>query len=187
VIKEKTMNFKSLLLSKKSFTLIELFIVIVILVIISGGVIYLSPKLIIRQRLKNNAWQILNDIREVQERARSQLESLRIEFNLNTKDTYRYELRKNGFETTQNLVIKSLDKNIYLKSIKIGDTIYSSGVVQYMYDEWGVPKKIDNNYIDGGVLIIIETPNLKNSFGENLSVEINVSPGTGTLRMVGPK
>jgi len=173
--------------NSKGFTMMELIVIIAIILIITLGTFYLSPKLIIRQRLKNNAWQILNDIKEVQERARSQLESLRIEFNLNTKDTYRYELRKNGFETTQNFVIKNLDKNIYLKSIKIRDTIYSSGVVQYMYDEWGVPKKIDNNYIDGGVLIIIETPNLKNSAGENLSVEITVSPGTGTLRMDGPK
>lgn len=174
--------------NSKGFTMMELIVIIVIILIISLGTFYLSPKLIIRQRLKNNAWQILNDIKEVQERARAQLERLKIEFNLNPKDTYRYEIRKNGFETSnQNFVIKNLDKNIYLKSVKIGDISYSSGIVQYMYDEWGVPKKIDNNYIDGGVIIIIETPNLKNSAGENLSVEIYVSPGTGTLRMVGPK
>jgi len=38
--------------NKKGFTLIELITVIAIIAIISGGLIYLSPKLITRQRLK---------------------------------------------------------------------------------------------------------------------------------------
>jgi prepilin-type N-terminal cleavage/methylation domain-containing protein len=69
--------------NKKGFTLIELITVIAIIAIISGGLIYLSPKFITKQRLKNDAWQVLNDIKEVQERARAQLERLKIEFDLN--------------------------------------------------------------------------------------------------------
>ncbi|MBC7195491.1 MAG: prepilin-type N-terminal cleavage/methylation domain-containing protein, partial [Caldisericia bacterium] len=42
----------------RGFTLIELSVIIFILIIIAGSLIYLSPKLIIRQRLKNNGWQI---------------------------------------------------------------------------------------------------------------------------------
>jgi len=38
---------------------------------------YLSPSLIASQRLKNDAWQLVNDLREVQERARAQLETLK--------------------------------------------------------------------------------------------------------------
>ncbi|MCX8095752.1 MAG: prepilin-type N-terminal cleavage/methylation domain-containing protein [Caldisericia bacterium] len=171
----------------KGFTLIELSIVILILIIIAGSVFYLSPRLIIRQRLKNNAWQILNDLKEVQERARAQLERLRIEFDINN-GTYRFEKRKGAFDsgTNENIVSKKLDSRINFKSIRIGNTTYGTGVATYMYDEWGVPKKV-NNTDSGEILIIIETPTLKNNEGQNLSVEITVAPGTGTLRMFGPK
>ena len=171
----------------KGFTLVELIIVILILIIIAGGVIYLSPRLIIRQRLKNNAWQILNDLKEVQIRARAQLERLRIEFDINN-GTYRFEKRKGAFEgeSSENVVYKKLDSKINFNSIRIGNTTYGTGIASYMYDEWGVPKKVDNTD-PGEILIIIETPSLKNREGQNLSVEISVSPGSGTLRMVGPK
>lgn len=176
----------------KGFTLIELSVVILILIIIAGGVFYLSPRLIFRQRLKNNAWQILNDIREVQERARAQLERLRIEFDINN-GTYRLEKRKGAFEsgTGENIVNKKLDSRINFKSVSIGNTTYGTGVATYMYDEWGVPKDTNNNSIGNeegwAVKIIIETTSLKNNEGQNLSVEITVAPGTGTLRMFGPK
>jgi len=175
--------------NKKGFTLIELITVIAIIAIISGGLIYLSPKFITKQRLKNDAWQVLNDIKEVQERARAQLERLKIEFDLNSKDSYRYEKRKDAFddESSKNIVNKKLSLNIFFKSVRVGNTTYGTGLVQYMYDEWGSPKNLDNSFIDGGVTIIIETPSLKNSDGQNLSVEITVAPGTGTLRMDGPK
>jgi prepilin-type N-terminal cleavage/methylation domain-containing protein len=188
VIKEKTMNFKSLLLSKKGFTLIELFIVIVILVIISGAVIYLSPKIIAKQRLKNDAWQILNDVKEVQERARAQLERLKIEFDLNSKTSYRYEKRRDAFNSgiSENIGLRNLTNLIYLKSVRIGNTTYGTGKASFMYDEWGTPKKIDNSD-SGEIIITIETATIKNSSGQNMSVDIIISPGTGRLRMDGPK
>lgn len=179
-------------MNKKGFTLIELVVTLVVILVLLGATIYLSPKFIMRQKLKNNAWQVLNDIKEVQERARAQLERLRIEFDINN-GTYRFEKRKGAFDsgTNENIVTKKLDSRINFKSVSIGNATYGTGVATYMYDEWGVPKDIDNNPIgveEGwAVKIIIETPVLKNSEGQNLSVEITVAPGTGTLRMFGPK
>ncbi len=174
-------------MNKKGFTLIEIVITLAVLLVLLGATFYLSPRFIMRQKIRNNAWQILNDIKEVQERARAQLERLRIEFDINS-GTYRFEKRKGAFNTgtNENIVTKKLDSRINFKSIRIGNTTYGTGVATYMYDEWGVPKKVDNTEnID--VLIIIETPVLKNVEGQNLSVEITVAPGTGTLRMYGPK
>ncbi len=175
-------------LSKYGFTIIELIIVIVVLVILSGGIVYLSPKLITRQKLKNDAWQILNDLKEIQERARAQLERLRIEFNLDTKVSYRYEKRKSAFDlgVSENIGFRNLTNKIFLKSIRIGNTTYGTGVVVFMYDEWGTPKKLDNSD-SGEIVITVETPSLKNNSGQNLSIDIIVSPGTGRLRMYGPK
>lgn len=174
-------------MNKKGFTLIEIVITLAVLLVLIGATIYLSPKFIMRQKLKNNAWQVLNDIKEVQERARAQLERLRIEFDINN-GTYRFEKRKGAFDsgTGENIVSKKLDSRINFKSVRIGNTTYGTGVATYMYDEWGVPKKVDNTD-SGEILIIIETPTLKNKEGQNLSVEITVAPGTGTLRMLGPK
>ncbi len=62
-----------------------------------------------------------------------------------------------------------------------------------MYDEWGSPKKIETGESGevisdlGEIVITIETTSLKNSEGNNLSVDIIVAPGTGRLRMDGPK
>ena len=188
-----------MIFNKKGFTLIELMTVIAIITIISGSVIYLSPKLITRQRLKNDAWQVLNDIKEVQERARAQLERLKIEIDLNSKTSYKYEKRKNAIcsEINENIVIRNLTNNIFFKSVKIGNTTYGTGKVTFLYDEWGVPKKIDSNEPNnpckinisdsGEIVITIETTSLKNNEGNNLSVDIIVSPGTGRLRMDGPK
>lgn len=174
-------------MNKKGFTIIELVVTLAVLLVLIGGVVYISPRFIMRQKLKNNAWQVLNDIKEVQERARAQLERLRIEFDIDN-GTYRYEKRKNAFESgsNENIVTKRLDLRINFKSIRIGNTTYGTGIATYMYDEWGAPKKVDNTD-PGEILIIIETPSLKNSEGQNLSIEITVAPGTGTLRMFGPK
>lgn len=181
-------NFNSLLLSKNGFTIIELFIVVIVLVVLSGAVIYLSPKIIAKQRLKNDAWQILNDIKEVQERARAQLERLKIEFDLNSKTSYRYEKRRDAFNGSndENIGIRNLTNLIYLKSVRIGNTTYGTGKVTFMYDEWGVPKKIDNTD-SGEVVITIETSTVRNSLGQNMSIDLIISSGTGRLRMDGPK
>jgi len=184
-----------MIFNKKGFTLIELMTVIAIIAIISGSVIYLSPKLITRQRLKNDAWQVLNDLKEVQERARAQLERLEIEIDLNSKDKYRYEKRKDAFDknSIENIKTIKLDNNIYIKSVRIGNTTYGTGKVTFLYDEWGAPKKIETGESgevisdSGEIVITIETTSLKNSEGKNLSVDIIVSPGTGRLRMDGPK
>jgi len=42
---------------KNGFTLIELVTTIAVITILSGAIIYVSPKLISRQRLKNDAWR----------------------------------------------------------------------------------------------------------------------------------
>ena len=181
--------------NKKGFTLIELITVIAIIAIISGGLIYLSPKFITKQRLKNDAWQVLNDIKEVQERARAQLERLKIEFDLNSKTSYKYEKRKNAFSSgsSENIGIRNLTNQIFFKSVRIGNTTYGTGKVVFMYDEWGAPKKIETGESgevisdSGEIVITIETTSLKNSEGNNLSVDIIVAPGTGRLRMDGPK
>lgn len=187
IIKEGN-NFNSPLFSKKGFTIIELFIVVIVLVVLSGAVIYLSPKIIAKQRLKNDAWQILNDIKEVQERARAQLERLKIEFDLNSKTSYRYEKRRDAFNgsNNENIGIRNLTNLIYLKSVRIGNTTYGTGKATFMYDEWGVPKKIDNTD-SGEVVITVETSTVRNSLGQNMSIDIIISPGTGRLRMDGPK
>ena len=95
-------------LKDKGFTLIELFVVIVILGIVSSGMIYFSPSLIASQRLKNDVWQLVNDLREVQERARAQLEKLKINFYVYNPSTpelnnvYVYELRKQAIQKANN-------------------------------------------------------------------------------------
>jgi len=93
---------------KSGFTLIEIFVVIGNFTIISSGLMYLSPSLIASQRLKNDAWQLVNDLREVQERARAQLEKLKINFYVYNPSTpelnnvYVYELRKQAIQKANN-------------------------------------------------------------------------------------
>ena len=95
-------------LKNKGFTLIELSVVIVIMAIVSYGMFYFSPSLIASQRLKNDAWQLVNDLREVQERARAQLEKLKINFYVYNPSTpelnnvYVYELRKDAIQKAYN-------------------------------------------------------------------------------------
>lgn len=90
------------------FTLIELIVVITILSIISMGVIYLSPTLIATQKLKNDAWQLVNDLREVQIRAMSQLEKLKINFYVfnpsvrELNNVYVFELREGAIQKAYN-------------------------------------------------------------------------------------
>ncbi len=180
---------------KNGFTLIELVTTIAVITILSGAIIYVSPKLISRQRLKNDAWQVLNDIKEVQERARAQLERLKIEVDLNSKTSYKYEKRKNAFSSgsSENIGIRNLTNQIFFKSVRIGNTTYGTGKVTFMYDEWGVPKKIEIGESgevvsdSGEIVVTIETPILKNNNNQNMSVDIIISPGTGRLRMEGPK
>lgn len=145
----------------RGFSLIELVAVITILTIISMGVIYLSPTLIASQNLKNNAWQILNDIREVQERARAQLEKLKINFYVFNPSTpelnniYVYELRKDAIQIANNqgkdivyiinhpgefpnIVVRKFNKNIgfpyafgYTKGIATDDGLGSANSVVF--------------------------------------------------------
>ena len=92
----------------KGFTLIELLVVITILTIISMGVIYLSPTLIATLKLKNDAWQLVNDLREVQIRARAQLEKLKINFYVfnpgipELNNVYVFELRESAIQKAYN-------------------------------------------------------------------------------------
>lgn len=92
----------------KGFTLSELVVVVTILSIISMGVIYLSPTLIATQRLRNDAWQLVNDLREVQIRARAQLEKLKINFYVTNPSTpelnnvYVFELREGAIQKAYN-------------------------------------------------------------------------------------
>jgi len=145
----------------RGFSLIELVAVITILTIISMGVIYLSPTLIASQNLKNDAWQLLNDIREVQERARAQLEKLKINFYVFNPGTpelnnvYVYELRKDAIQKANNqgkdiayiinhpgefpnIVVRKFNKNIgfpyafgYTKGISTDDGLGSANSVVF--------------------------------------------------------
>lgn len=101
--------FKKLIFKKcKGYTLIELITVITIISILSYGVFTLSPTLIATQRLRNDAWQLVNDLREVQERARAQLEKLKINFYVYNPSTpelnnvYVFELREGAIQKALN-------------------------------------------------------------------------------------
>jgi len=143
------------------FSLIELIVVVAILTIISMGVVYLSPTLIASQNLKNSAWQLVNDIREVQERARAQLEKLKINFYVYNPSTpelnnvYVYELRKDAIQKAYNqgkdivyiinhpgefpnIVVRKFNKNIgfpyafgYTKGIATDDGLGSANSVVF--------------------------------------------------------
>ena len=143
------------------FSLIELIVVVAILTIISMGVVYLSPTLIASQNLKNSAWQLVNDIREVQERARAQLEKLKINFYVYNPSTpelnnvYVYELRKDAIQKAYNqgkdivyiinhpgefpnIVVRKLNNNIgfpyafgYTKGIATDDGLGSANSVVF--------------------------------------------------------
>lgn len=92
----------------KGYTLIEIVVVITLISILSYSMVYLSPTLIASQRLKNDAWQLVNDIREVQARARAQLEKLKINFYVYNPSTpelnnvYVFELRKDAIQKAYN-------------------------------------------------------------------------------------
>ncbi len=92
----------------KGYSLIEIVVVITLISILSYGMIYLSPNIFASQQLKNDAWQLVNDIREVQARARAQLEKLKINFyvyNPNTPElnnVYVFELRKDAIQKAYN-------------------------------------------------------------------------------------
>lgn len=175
------------MLNRRGFTLIELSISMLIVALITSGVVYFSPKIITRQKLRNNVWQIINDLKETQEKARANLEKLIFEFDIDN-GTYKFEKKNNAINRNlNNLVIeKKLEKDIYFKSISINGIVYSSGIVKFMYDEWGTPKNLDNTS-SVEVIIIVETPIIKNKNGENLSYEIKVSVASGMLKMIGPK
>lgn len=167
---------------RKGFTLIELVITIFIIVSLTTGVVYLSPKIIARQNFEKNIWQIINDLKTVQELARIQLERLEIEIDIDS-NTYRYEKRKKAFEDniSAQIINRKLENNTKFKKINIAGINYVSGKIKFMYDEWGVPKKIDNE-LPGEIVITIETPFIKKNQNENLSVDIKISPGTGMIR-----
>jgi prepilin-type N-terminal cleavage/methylation domain-containing protein len=145
----------------RGFSLIELIVVVAILTIISMGVVYLSPTLIASQNLKNSAWQLVNDIREVQERSRAQLEKLKINFYVFNPSTpelnnvYVYELRKDAIQKAYNqgkdivyiinhpgefpnIVVRKFNKNIgfpyafgYTKGISTDDSLGSANSVVF--------------------------------------------------------
>ncbi len=100
----KKIGFKE----SKGYTLIELITVITIISILSYGVFTLSPALIATQRLRNNVWQLVNDLREVQERARAQLEKLKINFYVynpsvpELNNVYVFELREGAIQKALN-------------------------------------------------------------------------------------
>lgn len=145
----------------EGLTLVEIFIVIVILTILSFGLIYLSPTLISSQNLKNDSWQLVNDLREVQLRARAQLEKLKINFYVYNPSTpelnniYVYEKRKNALQKAYNegkdivyiinhqedfpdIVVRRFNKNIgfpyafgYTKGISTDDGLSSANSVVF--------------------------------------------------------
>jgi len=145
----------------KGFTLIEIFVVLFILTILSYGFIYLSPNLISSQRLKNAAWQLVNDLRETQERARAQLEKLKINFYVynpsvrELNNIYVFELRENAIQKAysegkdivyivnhpgefENIVVRKFSDNIgfpyafgYTKGIAADDGLGSANSVVF--------------------------------------------------------
>lgn len=180
-------------LLKNGFTLIELFVTLTILIVLIGAIVYLSPKFIAKQNLKNDAWQLLNDIKEFQERARGQLEFLKMELKGGT-NSYRFEKRKNAFSTnnSEEITTRTLSKEVIIKSITIssGGQTQSSPPLETLYlcfDEWGSPKDQNNIPIEGFAVIKLESQTLKDSNGNNYIVEIKITPGTGRGIMDGPK
>ncbi|MBC7195477.1 MAG: type II secretion system protein [Caldisericia bacterium] len=177
----------------KGFTLIELFVTLAVLIVLIGGIIYISPKFISKQRLKNAAWQLLSDIKEVQERARGQLEFLKIEIYPDS-NSYRFEKRKNAFSQNNSLEIvnRTLSSDVVIKSVsyssqnstKIAPPI---SPIYFGFDEWGIPVDDSKYQIEGFLRIILESKSLVDSQGKNFIVEINISPGTGRGYMDGPK
>ncbi|MCX8095749.1 MAG: prepilin-type N-terminal cleavage/methylation domain-containing protein [Caldisericia bacterium] len=145
----------------KGYTLIELITTITIISILSYGIFTLSPTLIATQRLKNDAFQLVNDLREVQERARAQLEKLKINFYVYNPSTpelnnvYVFELRENAIQKAnnegksivyiinntgefQNIVVRKFSKGIgfpysfgYTKGITTDDGLGSANSVVF--------------------------------------------------------
>ncbi len=204
------------MIKNRGFTLIELVITVAIAIIIAGGFIYLTPKIIQRQRLKNDAWQIANDILEVRERARAQLEVLKIEFYV--KNTSQPELNNvYAWEKKEGAIQEAVNNGHDRAYIVTHPDEFPDIVVRHFHKDIGfpwcfgynAPKSVDlgsgcspsssptnwyavlsfnkwGNPCSGGTIRIM-SKSLKGTNGKPRIVELIVTPVTGRVRMEGPK
>ena len=204
------------MIRNRGFTLIELVVTVAIAIIIAGGFIYLSPKIIQRQRLKNDAWQIANDILEVKERAKAQLEILKIEFYV--KNTSQPELNNvYVWEKKEGAIQDAYNDGYDIVYIINHPEEFPNIVVRYFHKDIGfpwyfgytAPKSVDlgsgcspsssppdyyavlsfnewGNPCSGGTIRIM-SKSLKGTNGKPRIVELIVTPVTGRVRMEGPK
>ena len=200
------------IMKNRGFTLIELVVTVTIAIIIAGGFIYLSPRLIQAQRLKNDAWQITNDILEVKERAKAQLEILKIEFYVKNDSTpelnnvYVWEKKEgaiqeavnNGHDRAYIVTHPNEFPNIVVRHFHkdIGFPWYF-GYTAPASVKFGTAVSPLSNYVQihfnewgnpsSGGTIRIMSKSLKGTNGKPKIVELIVTPATGRVRMEGPK
>ena len=200
----------------KGFTLIELIVTVTIAIIIAGGFLYLSPKIIQRQRLKNDAWQITNDILEVKERARAQLEILKIEFYVRNDSTpelnnvYVWEKKEGAIQEANNDghdIVYIINHPGEFPNIVVRH--FSKGIGFPWYFGYTAPASVDlgtgcspsssppdyyavltfnewGNPCSGGTIRIMSKAVIGTN-GKPRIVELIVTPATGRVRMEGPK
>lgn len=201
---------------EKGFTLIELIVALTIAIIIADGFIYLSPKIIQRQRLKNDAWQIANDIMEIKERAKAQLEILQMRFYVKNPSTgelnnvYVWEKREGAIQKAYNDgydIVYIITHPEEFPNIEVRH--FSKGVGFPWYFGYTAPASVGlgtgcspsssppdyyavlsfnewGNPCSGGTIRIMS----KSVIGTNDKpriVELIVTPATGRVRMEGPK
>jgi prepilin-type N-terminal cleavage/methylation domain-containing protein len=168
--------------SRSAFSLIELMVVMAIVVILAGaGVAYVGAY-IPRRQVEGVAFQLVQDLRDVQSQAVFKRCVMGIKFRADaTNNYYEFETKPNGFALGSTMT-RTLSRAAGLSSVYLssGYEIPGATTVSLFFDAFGKPgvdasgTPVDLN---GGAIVSIVAPS-------GAEIHVTVSPIIGQASMV---